>query len=105
MLALVAGLLLGQRRAVALALAQSPQRALALRPWRPIEDQDPVEVIELMLEHACLQARGLDPNRLAVDVEPAEACVQWPLDVHRDPGQAEATLLGDDGLAGEPLDL
>src|SRR6188472_2974515 len=94
-LAMLAGLLarvLVDRRAVAAALAQGPQGALALRPRRAVEDQDPVEVVELMLQHPGLEAGGLDPHRLAVDVETAEARVQGPLDVHRDPRQAETAL-------------
>ena len=94
-----------ERRAVAAALAQGPQRALALRARRPVEDQDAVEVVDLVLEDPRLEAGGLDHDRLAVDVEAADAGVQRPLDVHRDPRQAEAALLGDDDLVGEPLDL
>src|SRR5438132_7202483 len=105
MLALVSGLLLVQRRAVAAALAQGAQGALALGAGCPVEDQDAVEVVELVLEHPRLEARRLEPNRLAIDVETAEAGVQRALDVHRDPRQAEAALLGDDHLVGEPLDL
>src|SRR4051812_19572383 len=105
MLALVGLILLSQRRAVAAALAQGAQGALALCARRPIEDQDPVEMVELVLEHPRLQPRCLDADRLAVDVEAAEAGVQGTLDVHRDPRQAEAALLGDDDLIGEPLDL
>ena len=102
---LFGGLLLGQRRAVALALAQGAQGALALRPRGAVEDQHPVEVVDLVLEDARLKAGGLDPHRLAVGVETAEAGVKGALDVHRDPGQAQAALLGDHDLVGEPLDL
>ena len=42
-------------------------------------------------------------HRLAVDVVATEAGVQRPLDIHRNPGPAEATLLSNDNLIGEPL--
>ena len=48
------------RRAVAAALAQRPQRALALLAAGAVEDQDAVEVVDLVLEHPRLEARGLD---------------------------------------------
>src|SRR3954468_2734378 len=95
---LIGGLLVGQRRAVALALAQGAQGALALSARRSVEDQDSVEMVDLVLEHPRLQARRLELDRGPVDVEPTEARVQGALDVHRDPRQAEAALLGDDDL-------
>ena len=84
-----------ERRAVAAALAQRPQRSLALRRAGPVEDQDAVEVVDLVLEDPRLEARGLEQDRLAVGVEAADAGVQRALDVDRDPRQAEAALLGD----------
>ena len=57
------------RRAVAAALAQRPQRALALLAAGAVEDQHPVEVVDLVLEDPRLQAGGLEHDRLAAGVE------------------------------------
>ena len=32
---------------------------------RPVDDEDAVEVVELVLDHARLKALGLDPERFA----------------------------------------
>ena len=90
---------------VALARAQRPQLRLALGAFGAVEDQHPVEVVDLVLEDASLEARGLDRDRLAVDVTAGEASVERALDVHRHPRQAEAALLGYRQLVGHPLDL
>ena len=58
-------------RAVAAAFAQRPQRALALVARGAVEDQDPVEVVDLVLEDPRLEPGGLERDRLAVDVEAA----------------------------------
>ena len=60
MLALIGSFLLCQRRAVATALAQGTQGTLALDARRSVEDQDPVEVIDLVLDDPRLKARCLD---------------------------------------------
>ena len=76
--------------------------ALALGAGGAVEDQDPVEVVDLVLEDARLEPRGLDRDRLALDVAAGDAGVQRPLDVHRHPRQAEAALLGQRQLVREP---
>ena len=58
-----------------------------------------------MLQHPRLETRRLEQERLPAHVEPAHPRVQRSLDVHRDARDAEATLLGDGLLVGEPLDL
>src|SRR3954453_1971973 len=62
-------------------------------------------MVDLVLEDARLQARRLDPDGLAVDVEADHRRVERALDVHRYPRQAETSLLGDYYLLGDPLDL
>ena len=57
------------------ALAQDPQRLLALLLAGAVDDQDAVEVVHLVLEHARLEARCLDQDRLAVLVLRADADV------------------------------
>ena len=58
-------------------------------------------MVDLVLEHARLQARGLDLDRLALGVAAADPRVQRALDVHRDPRQAEAALLGERRTSSE----
>ena len=87
------------------ALAQRPQRALALLARGAVEDQHAVEVVDLVLEHARLEPEASISDRLAARVEAADPHVQRALDVDRDAGQAEAALLGGGHLLGEPLDL
>ena len=48
-----------------------------------------------MLEDAGLQAGGLDQERLTVHIAAPHPRMQRALDLDRDPGQAEAALLGD----------
>src|SRR5436305_12386797 len=86
-LALGGDLFLG-RGAVAAALAQGPQRRLALMALGAIEDQDPVEVVDLVLEDARLEAGRLEHDGGSLYIPAAEARVERPLDVHRHPRQA-----------------
>ena len=86
-------------------LPQRPQRGLSLLALRSVEDQHPVQVVDLVLEDAGLEAGGLDQQRLTADVAASHPRVQRTLDVDRDSGQAEAALLGDRQLVGEPLQL
>ena len=71
--------------AVAGPLAQRSHRRLALLALGAIEDQDAVEVVDLVLEHARLEPRGLEQQRPALDVDAADAGVQRALDVDPDP--------------------
>ena len=58
-------------------------RSASLRCSRvgAVEDQDAVEVVHLVLDHARLETRGLDQDRLAVLVARVHAHVDRPLDV------------------------
>ena len=71
---------------------------------RAVEHQDAVEVVDLVLEHARLEAGGLDRERRAVLVAAADAEVHEALDVDADAGDAEAALLERLGLLAVPLD-
>ena len=55
-------------------------------------------MVDLVLEHARLEAGGLDRERRAPSVVGADPGVKRPLDVDDDAGQAEAALLGGDRL-------
>ena len=80
---------------VLVAAAQDAQRLLALVARGAVEDQDAVEVVHLVLDHARLEPGRLDRDRLAAARPRADAHVDRALDVHRHAGQAEAALLGD----------
>ena len=57
-----------------------------------------------MLEDACLEPGRLDLERGPGDVDAADACEQRPLHVDRYARQAQAPLLGQHDLVGEPVD-
>src|SRR3954447_13360849 len=100
---LLLGGLLGAR-AVLPALAQRAQRRLALVARGAVQHEHTVEVVDLVLQHAGLEPRRLDLERLALDVDGADAGKERSLHVHRDPWQAKASLLGDLLVVGDPLD-
>src|SRR5581483_11879412 len=99
---LVLGLL--RARAVGPALAQRPQRRLALVPDGPVEHQHAVEVVDLVLEHARLEPGRLDLQRRAGDVDAAHPGEQGALHVDGYAWKAQTPLLRDDDLVGEPVD-
>ena len=57
-----------------------------------------------MLDHACLEPRRLDQDRLPTLVLGADADVDRPFDVDEHPGQAEAALLERLALVARPLE-
>ena len=67
--------------------------ALALVLAGAVENQHAVEVIHLVLDHAGLQAGGLDLDALADRVPAGDAHVDRAVDVDLDVGEAEAALL------------
>src|SRR5579859_5740056 len=72
------------------------ERAHGLLPRlarRPIQDQDPVQVVDLMLDHPRLESRGLDEHRLAGVVTAPNAHMYRSFHVQVNPGKAEASLL------------
>src|SRR5215211_5604987 len=91
--------------ACALGLAQLAQRALALVAGRAVQDQDTVEVVDLVLDHAGLEPRGLHEPGLAVLVERAHAHVHRALHVDGDPGYREAALVEHVLIVADPFDL
>ncbi len=93
------------RGCTVVSLPQRPQRALPLLALGSVEDQHPVQVVDLVLEHAGLEARGLDQERLTPHIAASHPRMQRALDLDRDSGQAEAALHGDRQLVGEPLQL
>ena len=74
-------------------LAQRAHGLLALVARGAIEDQDAVEVVDLVLDDAGLEPRGLDEDVLAVRILGANADMDRPLDVDVHAGQAQAALL------------
>src|SRR5919109_4554197 len=78
-----------------LGLAELAQRALALVARRAVEDEDAVEVIHLVLDHAGLEAGGLDEAALPLLVERSHADVNRALDINGDAGDREAALVED----------
>src|SRR3954464_11984090 len=74
-------------------VAQDPHGLLALVARRAVEDQDPVEVVDLVLDDARLEPRGLDEDRLAAGVLRADPDVGRALHVDVDAGKAQAALL------------
>src|SRR5215212_2193148 len=77
---------LGGFVAGALGFAELAEGALALVARGPVQDQDAVQVVYLVLDHAGLEARGLDEARAALLVECAYAHVHGALDVDGDAG-------------------
>ncbi len=101
----VIGLVIARRR-VGAALAQGPQGAAPVLPGRPVEHQHPVEMVDLVLEHPSLQARGLDQQPVAGLIDAADPDVERAFDVDDHPGEAEAALLrAGQILSRRPLDL
>src|SRR3954466_5616097 len=88
-----------------LALAHRAHRRLALLARRAVEDEDAVEVVELVLDDARLEAGGLDDEVLAELVAGADADGDRALDVDEHERQAQAALLGDLLVAAGPVDL
>src|SRR4051794_15690780 len=86
-------------------LAQRPHRRLALVARRAVEDENAVEVVHLVLDHAGLEAARLDEDRVSVLVLGADAHVHGALDVDEHVGQRQASLLGDLLVLPGPLEL
>src|SRR4051812_49064011 len=84
--------------------AQGAHALLALIARGAVEDEDAVEVVDLVLDHARFQAAGLDEDVLAVAVLGAHADVDRALDVDVHGGQAETALLGPLLVLAGPLD-
>src|SRR4051794_35574902 len=90
---------------LALGVAEGADRVPALILRGPIEDQDAVQVVELVLDHAGLETRRLDNAVAAVLVLGADPDVDRPLHVDEDAGDRQAALLGLLGVPARPLDL
>ena len=91
--------------ALALGLAQRLHRLAALVARGAVQDQLAVEVVHLVLDHARLQARGLDQPLLALLVAGADPDVHGAVDVHPHSGDREAALLERLLLLAAPLEL
>src|ERR687893_2079040 len=96
---------LGRFGRALLGLAQLAQRALALVAGRALQDQHAVQVVHLVLDHARLEARGLDQALLALLVEGAHAHEHGAVHVDGHAGDREAALLAQLGLGARPLEL
>jgi lactose/L-arabinose transport system permease protein len=84
--------------------AERAHRLLALVTGRAVEDQDAVEVVHLVLEHARLEARRLDQLLVAVLVAGAYADVDGTVDLDEHAGQRQAALLERLALLAGPLE-
>ena len=81
------------RFGAALGLAQLAQGSLALVAGGAVQDQHAVEVVDLVLDHARLEAGGLDQAVLALLVARRARARGRALDVDGDAGDREAALL------------
>jgi hypothetical protein len=88
-----------------LSLSQCAHRLLALIARGPVEDQDAVEVVDLVLDHARLESGCLDHDLFALLVQRPDADVDRALDVDEHGRQTEAALLGYLLLVPAPFDL
>src|SRR3954469_20154450 len=91
-------------RKTVLTLSQRADGLLALIARCAVEDQDAVEMVDLVLDDARLQARGLDRDRLTVLVVRTDADVDRALDVDDHAGQRETALLHRLGRLAPPFD-
>ena len=73
-------------------LAQGPHGLLALDRVEALQQQDAVEVVDLVLEHAAHQLVALDRERLAVEVEAGEEDPVGPHDRPVEVGHRQAAL-------------
>jgi hypothetical protein len=89
-------------RAEPLGLADRLHRGAACLPIEAVDEQDPVEVVGLVLDRAGEEVRALDDDRLAVHVEPVGDDAAGPEAVDREPGQGQAALGTVLDLLGEP---
>jgi len=64
----------------------------------PVRDEDPVEVVQLVLEKRCVAALGLDLERRAAGVTGADRDRGGALDLGEEVGHREAALLEEPAL-------
>src|SRR5690348_12296058 len=69
-----------------------PQR---IETGQPVGEEDAVEVVELVLERASRESRGLDPDLLAVAVAALDDDRLRPLDLAHPARVAEAALVAE----------
>src|SRR6266508_1068490 len=77
--------------------AELGERGAALLRCRPVDGQDAVEMVELVLDHPCLQPFGLDADGLSFRRRSFDLDRGWTIDLDYDGGGAEreAALVGD----------
>src|SRR6185312_10490116 len=85
-------------------LAQRAHCLLALILAGPVEDQHSVEMVHLVLDHARLEARGLDQDLAAALVASAHSHMKRALHVDRYAGKTETGFLEQVLLVGCPLE-
>src|SRR3712207_6706161 len=90
----------GPRRRSA-AVAQRPERGLARLPGEPVEEDLAVEVVDLVLQRARHETGALQPDRLAVHVEPLHDGVHRPHRGRPQAGDGQAALVAVLGLLGQ----
>src|SRR5580658_247433 len=77
------------------AAAQDLQLFLALVLVEPLDEQDAVEVVELVLEHPALELRRLDGDLVAVEVEADQVHGVGSHDLPAEPGDGQAAFVVD----------
>ena len=74
-------------------VAQHPQGLLAHVVLEALDHQDPVEVVDLVLEHPAQEVVGLDGDLFAVEVVAPEVDLVGPDDAQAQAGDGEAALV------------
>src|SRR5207248_2253517 len=73
-------------------LSQRPHGLLAFLGLQPLEEEHPVEVVDLVLEHSSQELVGLDLLLFSAHVEAAQGDLLGPLDVPPELGNRQAAL-------------
>src|SRR6516165_5551471 len=82
-----------RRRQVERATAEDLEGFLALIVVQSFDQQDAVEVVELVLEHASFELGGFDRDLVAVEIEADEMDRVRPHDLPAEPGDGQTALL------------
>src|SRR5690606_27880339 len=98
-------LTIAPRGSLSLQLLPPVQQHLSLERADPIDEEDSVKVVDLVLERSGEEPRGLDPPRLPVPVQPLHHHRRRPLDDFPQARDAQAPLLAPIQLLARLHDL